>query len=152
MAFFSSTKKTFLNSQESANIVAAIQQAERKTSGEIRVFIESKCRFVEALDRAVEIFTELKMEKTSDRNAVLIYLAVKDKQVAIFGDEGIHNKAGNDFWNKQIIQMLGHFKNEYYATGICKVINDIGEALHYHFPYESNSDKNELPDDIVFGK
>ncbi len=151
MAPFSLSKKTFLDSHESANIVAAIKQAERNTSGEIRVFIESRCRFVEAIDRAREIFQQLKMSATFHHNAVLIYLAVKDKQAAIYGDEGIHKKTGHHFWNSEISQMLNHFRSEHYATGICRVINDIGEALQFHFPYDSK-DKNELPDDIVFGK
>lgn len=152
MSFFSSSKRTFLDSHESAEIIAAIKQAERKTSGEIRVYIESKCRYVSAIDRASEIFDALKMERTDNHNAVLIYLAVKDRQVAIFGDHGIHKKTGDEFWEKEVAHMLEHFRKEHYATGICKAINDVGEALHYHFPYDNETDKNELPDDIVFGK
>ena len=69
----------------------------------IRVYIESRCRFVDPLDRAAEVFAFLKMEKTSGHNAVLVYLAVKDRQLAIFGDQGIHEKVGEVFWQKQVI-------------------------------------------------
>jgi len=80
-------------------IVAAIGQAERQTSGEIRVFVESRCRFVNPLDRAAEVFTGLKMDQTAQRNAVLVYVALKDRQLALYGDKGIHEKVGDAFWN-----------------------------------------------------
>ncbi|MEO6000280.1 MAG: TPM domain-containing protein [Chitinophagaceae bacterium] len=153
MSLFSIFKKpAFFNPKEQEGMVQAIQEAERRTSGEIRVFIESKCKYVHPLDRAVEIFYGLKMEKTVEKNAVLVYLATKDHQLAIFADEGIHKKTGKNFWKDQVQLMLGHFNKDDYAAGIIQVINHIGEALHEHFPYKLDTDKNELPDDIIFGK
>src|SRR5262245_58206042 len=97
---FSFTKKNkFFTAEENRHIVEAIQQTEKSTSGEIRVFVESKCSYMDALDRAKEIFSKIEMQKTTDRNAVLIYVAVKDRQLAIFGDEGIHAKVGDEYWN-----------------------------------------------------
>jgi uncharacterized membrane protein len=122
------------------------------TSGEVRVFVESKCSYMDAIDRAAELFFQLQMEKTNDRNAVLVYVAMKDRQLAIFGDEGIHKKVGGEYWNNEVKKMLGNFNRENYAAGISEVVNDIGEALTKHFPYNNDTDKNELPDDIVFGK
>ena len=87
-------KKEFFTNEEKQQLVEAIQKAEQRTSGEVRVFVESRCRFVNALDRAQEIFFRLKMNETELRNATLIYVAVKDKQAAVFGDEGIHQKVG----------------------------------------------------------
>ena len=87
-------KKEFFTPEEKQQLVEAINQAEQRTSGEVRVFIESKCRFVDALDRAQEIFFKLKMQETEQRNATLIYVAVKDRQAAVYGDEGIHVKVG----------------------------------------------------------
>lgn len=136
---------------EKQTIVAAIQQAEKQTSGEVRVFIESKCRFVNAIDRAKELFEQLDMYKTEQRNAVIVYVAVKHRQLAIYADEGIYHKAGAGFWNEQVQQMLSHFNKEDYAEGIARVVLKIGEALQHYFPYEKN-DTNELSDDIVFGK
>jgi uncharacterized membrane protein len=92
------------------------------------------------------------MNKTAQRNAVLVYLAVKDHQLAIFADEGIHAKTGTDFWKKEVQLMLTHFNKHDFAAGIVHVVKEIGDALIYHFPYLENVDKNELPDDIVFGK
>ena len=144
--------KSLFSADQSARIVEAIRNAEKQTSGEMRVFIESRCRFVDPLDRAGEIFWNMKMDHTAYRNAVLLYVAVKDHQFAIFADSGIHLKLGNEFWQNEVNLMSRHFRENNYLEAILLVINDIGNALHVHFPYDPNADKNELPDDIVFGK
>ena len=148
--FFS--RKDFFSDTEKTQIITAIHAAEQQTSGEVRVYVEKRCRFVDPLDRAAEVFAILKMGKTASHNAVLIYLAVKDRQLAIFGDSGIHEKVGEEFWRKEVSHMLSHFQNCEYAEATTKVILDIGAALKYHFPYDRQSDINELPDDIVFGR
>ena len=132
-------------------IIDAIREAEQKTSGEIRVFIESKCSYMNALDRAAEIFFDLKMDMTKDRNGVLIYVAMKDHQFAIFGDVGIHKEVGDKFWSQEVHRMFEDFKKNEIVEGIRHVVLDVGEALKKHFPYDSTTDKNELPDDLVFG-
>lgn len=147
-----SKKKEFFPKEESDLIVQSIRNAEKQTSGEIRVFVESKCRFIDALDRAAEIFSELKMENTQNRNAVLVYVALKDKQLALYGDAGIHEKLGDTYWNEVVKKMISHFNKENYAEGISNCITEIGEALHQNFPYDLQTDKNELPDEIIFGK
>jgi len=133
-------------------LVDAIQKAEHQTSGEVRIFVESKCKYVDALDRAQEIFFSLKMNETELRNGTLIYVAVKDKQAAVFGDEGIHEKVGAKYWKDVVTKMLFQFRNEKLADGICQGIYELGEALKFYFPYHSDTDKNELPDEIVFGR
>jgi len=142
----------FFSAPEKEKILAAIQQTEQHTSGEVRVYVESRCRFVDPIDRAAEIFYGLKMESTAEHNAVLVYVAMKDRQLAIFADEGIYKKAGADFWKNEVRLMLTHFNKENYADGIATVVKEIGDALHTHFPYDGTTDKNELPDEIVFGK
>ncbi|MDT2405363.1 TPM domain-containing protein, partial [Enterococcus avium] len=82
-------------------IVAAIKEAEHRTSGEIRIYVEGRCYLVNPVHRAMEIFAELRMDKTAERNAVLLYIAMKDRQLAIYGDAGIHDKVGTAFWNDQ---------------------------------------------------
>ncbi len=148
--FFS--RKDFFSEEEKKQIVAAIREAEHRTSGEIRVYVESHCRFVDALDRAAEVFTVLKMENTSAHNAVLVYIAVKDRQMAIFGDQGIHEKVGELFWQKEVLHILSQFQKDHYADAVAKTVLDIGDALKQHFPYDRQTDVNELPDDIVFGR
>lgn len=145
-------KKRLLSEQEEAQIVEAIRNAEKNTSGEVRVYIESRCRFVDPVDRAIEVFYGLKMEKTNDHNGVLIYVALKDHQLAVYGDEGIHKIVGKEFWQNSVKQMLQHFNKKNYVNGICETVTTIGDTLKKQFPYQPNNDKNELPDAIVFGK
>jgi uncharacterized membrane protein len=145
-------KKALLAEEEKSMIVNAIRSSEKKTSGEIRVYVESHCKFVDSLDRAAEVFYTLKMQETDNRNAVLVYVAIKDKQLAVFADEGIYEKAGTGFWNAAVTAMLQHFNKNNYGSGISSVVTEIGDTLQTHFPYDSLTDKNELPDDIVFGR
>ena len=145
-------KKDFFSPADNEKVVQAIRNAEMRTSGEIRVFIESRCRFIDAMDRALEIFTNLKMDQTEFRNAVLLYIALKDRQLAVYGDKGIHEKVGGEFWNIAVKKILAHFNKDDYAGGIANCVTEIGESLQQHFPYDKETDKNELPDEIIFGK
>jgi len=149
---FKKKQREYFTPAEKETIIAAIQKAELRTSGEIRIFIESKCEMVNPVHRAKEIFYQLKMDQTASRNGVLLYLAMDDHQLAIFGDEGIHQKVGYEFWLKEVAIMLDEFKQKHFIEAITHIIKDIGEALVNHFPYDGSTDKNELPDDIVFGK
>jgi uncharacterized membrane protein len=151
VALFSNKKKEFFTPEQQQRMVEAIQQAERNTSGEVRVFVESKCKYVDAVERAKEIFFSLKMEATKDRNAVLLYLALDDHQLALFADEGIYQRLGKDYWNHEVKKIIAAFTKDDYTGGICTVVKDIGDALTEQFPYDDKTDKNELPDDIVFG-
>lgn len=146
------SKKEFFTEPEKRQIVEAIQAAEHRTSGEIRVYVESRCRFVNPLDRAVEIFALLKMDQVAARNAVLVYVAIKDRQLALYGDKAIHEKVGDGFWNEKVKLVLSHFNKANYAQGLAQVVTEIGEVLRSYFPYDKDNDKNELPDDIVFGR
>ena len=152
MSVFSARRKEFFTAHENDRVVKAIREAEQNTSGEIRVYIEKHCRFVDPLDRAAELFWGLKMDHTVNHNSVLLYVAMKDHQFAIFADHGIHSKLGNAFWQQEVAQMSQHFRENHYIDALVLVIRDIGLALAEHFPYDPNADKNELPDDIVFGK
>ncbi len=147
-----SRKKPFFTPEENEKIIHSIQEAEKQTSGEIRIFVENRCKYVDALDRAKEIFSNLQMEKTEHRNAVLFYLAVKDRQLAIFADKGIHEASGADYWKTAVKEILSVFSKDNVTEGITTSIYKIGEALKTHFPYDKEVDKNELPDEIVFGK
>jgi uncharacterized membrane protein len=145
-------QKDFFTLQERNQIVDAIRNAEQRTSGEVRVFVESRCKYVDAIDRAVEVFFDLGMNKTDDRNGTIVYVAVKDKQAAVFGDQGIYQKLGQKYWEEEVNKMMVCFKKSNLADGIAECVTDIGEALYQNFPYDHKTDKNELPDDIVFGR
>ena len=136
--------------EEKKQIVDAIKQAEKNTSGEIRVHIEKKCK-EDVLDHAAFMFDELEMQKTELRNGVLIYLAVEDRKLAILGDAGINMKVPKGFWDETKDVMINHFKNGEYAKGLSEGIIKAGKQLKEHYPYEKD-DTNELSDDISFGK
>lgn len=145
-------KKEFFSDADKAQIVEAIRLAEKETSGEIRIYVESKNAYVDAIDRAAEVFFKLKMQETDHRNAVLLYIAMNDHQLALFADEGIYKKAGAEYWNAAVKNMLAQFTKENISNGIEQCIAQIGQTLKEKFPYIPTEDKNELPDEIVFGK
>ena len=144
-------KKEFFSADQKERIVAAIRSMEKQTSGEIRVFVESKNPFVDPVDRAAKIFFKLKMEKTDNRNGVLLYIATKHKELALFGDEGIYKATGADYWNGAVKNMISHFDGDDICEGMVQCIRQVGETLKEKFPYNKTEDKNELPDEIVFG-
>lgn len=136
--------------EEQERIERTIAEAEKMTSGEIRVHIDERCT-EPVMDRAAFVFSELDMHKTALRNGVLIYLSTDDRQLAVIGDAGIHHHVGDAFWNELHLGMVAFFKKEQFADGLCKAILTIGEELKKHFPFQQ-SDTNELPNSISFGK
>ncbi|MBK7884381.1 MAG: TPM domain-containing protein [Chitinophagaceae bacterium] len=145
-------KKQYFTASEQDRLVEAIRIAEQQTSGEIRLFIESKNPLVSTIDRAAEIFFKLQMDKTAHRNGVLIYLATTHHEIALFADEGIYNAVGQAYWDAEIKEMLVRFKEQKVCDGVLHCILHVGQTLKEKFPYISSEDKNELPDNIVFGK
>ena len=135
---------------EKERITQAVKDAETNTSGEIRVHIENHCKN-EVLDRAAEIFSVLKLHKTALRNGVLFYMAIKDHKFAILGDQGINEKVPENFWDNIKEHMGGRFKEGKVTEGLVEGINMAGLQLKQHFPV-ADDDKNELSDDISFGK
>ena len=140
----------YFTPEQRERIKQTVHEAESITSGEIRVYIEDKCK-TDVLDRAAFVFAEMMMHKTATRNGVLIYLALEDKKFAIIGDVGIHAKVGDDFWNSIKERMAENFKQSRFTDGLIEAITEAGEALQKFFPY-TEGDKNELSDDLEFGK
>ena len=139
----------FLSAEQEQTIIKAIKIAEKNTSGEIRVHIEKTTNKL-PLEKALEVFYSLEMDKTEQRNGVLIYIAVESKQFAILGDEGINAKVSEDFWDLEKELMLSHFKKAEYTKGIELAILKVGEKLKEFFPYQED-DTNELSDEISKG-
>lgn len=137
-----------LNRKEDRRIVEAIKQAELNTSGEIKVHIENHCRG-DVEERSLFIFNHLHLDKTQQRNGVLIYLAVRDRKFAILGDEGINSVVDADFWNDVKDLMAVAFKEGRFAEGLEQGIMRCGEKLKAYFPYQSD-DVNEIPDEISY--
>ena len=136
----------FLTPQDEEAIVAAIQRAEKDTSGEIRVHIENHAE-KPPLERAQEVFFQLGMENTASRNGVLFYVGVSDHTFAIIGDEGIDKVVEKDFWDCTKDIVISHFKEGRFSQGLVEGILRAGERLQHYFPF-TDGDKNELPDTI----
>jgi uncharacterized membrane protein len=131
-------------------VTQAIKDAEKDTSGEIRVHIEEFCTKRNVLDRAAKVFAELKIHKTELRNGVLIYLAFRDKKFAIIGDKGINRVVEPTFWDSTRDIMQEHFRKSEFTLGLVHGIQKAGEQLKKYFPYQID-DINELSDEISFG-
>ena len=140
--------KKFFNNNEANTIAEAVTNAEKKTSGEIRVHIAGKCK-EDVLDCAAAIFRQLGMDKTSLRNGVLIYLAVDDHKFAIIGDSGINAVVPANFWDIIKEKMQLKFKEHQFVEGLCEGIAMTGEYLKKHFPYQQD-DINQLPNDVSY--
>ena len=141
--------ENFLTKAEEQEIVEAIGIAEKNTSGEIRVHIEKE-NAIAPIDRAVEVFRNLHMENTKERNGVIIYVALKSKHFAIYGDKGIHDIVGDDFWDSTKDIMANHFKNGNFKQAIIDGILKAGEQLKTYFPHQAD-DTNELSNQISKG-
>jgi uncharacterized membrane protein len=141
---------SFFSKEQQAQILDAVKEAERATSGEIRVHIESTLE-VDVLDRAAWLFKKLGMDKTADRNGVLFYLAVDDRKFAIIGDAGINAKVPVGFWNEISERLRENFKEGKFTEGLTGGIIMAGNQLKTYFP-RSSDDVNELSDEISFNK
>ncbi|MBC6699813.1 TPM domain-containing protein [Hymenobacter puniceus] len=140
-----------LTAEQEKALVEAIRQAEILTSGEIRVHLEDHCPTPDPLDRAAQVFADLNMHKTAQRNGVLFYLAWQSRQFAVIGDAGINAAVPDDFWETTKENVLQLFRQEKYAGGLENGIRMVGEQLQRYFPYNAATDQNELDDSISFG-
>jgi uncharacterized membrane protein len=140
--------KEFVSRLEHERIVQAIRDAEANTSGEIRVYIERGELKRDALAVAQEQFHRLAMRETHDRNAVLIFVAPRAHQFAVVGDEGIHQKCGDELWQNVVTKMREHFRAERFSDAIVDAVHDVGTVLAEHFPKRGDN-RNELPDAVA---
>ena len=141
------TRRKLMRIVDQSRLKEAIQKAERRTSGEIRVSVSSLCwgDVEKAADKA---FVRLGMSHTKQRNGVLLFVVPSRRKIVVIGDVGIHEKVGQDFWSVLVDRVTQRFKEGDFTGGLVRGIEDIGEQLASHFPYDSASDVNELPDDV----
>lgn len=140
--------KHFFNEEEKLAIVTSIKEAEKKTSGEIRVHIEARCK-KNLMVRTIEVFKKLNIHQTKLQNGVLFYIAVKDRAFTIIGDKGINDLVPSNFWEEAKKIMENRFKENKFKEGICEAITLVGNQLGLFFP-KLTDDKNELSDDLSF--
>ena len=143
--------KEFLEKLDHGRIVKAIQEAEAKSSGNIRVYLQRGEVEGDALPLAQKRFLEFKMDRTQHRNAALIFVAPRAQKFAVVGDTGIHQKCGNDLW-KRVVQKMGeHFRREHFTDALVDAIKELGQVLAAQFPRQTGDKANELPDDVIEG-
>lgn len=140
----------WLTGDELDRVRDAVRAAEKRTSGEVRVHLDVAI-MDDVLDHAAYVFKDLGMEKTRDRNGVLLYVSVPGRKVAVVGDTGIHARLGNDYWQGVLDVVLGHFRQDRFCEGLCAGVALLGEKLSEHFPYR-RGDVNELNDEVSFGQ
>jgi uncharacterized membrane protein len=137
----------FFSKLEHDAIVKAIGDAESKMRGEIRIFVTHKSP-EDPVAAAQKQFTHLKMDRTSERNGVLIFIAPAAHKFAIIGDREVHAKCGDAFWREVADEMSGYFKRGDFTAAVIHGISRAGQLLAAHFPRRPG-DRNELPDDIA---
>ncbi len=140
--------EAFFSDEQKSRIRKAIEIAEEKTSGEIRVHVQKKCKG-ETVKEAEKVFGKLKMHKTQQRNGILFFLAIESRVFAIYGDKGINEKVPADFWNGISAFMENHFRKNEFTDGLIGGITMAGNQLKQHFPH-ADDDKNELTNEISF--
>ncbi|MBP6386605.1 MAG: TPM domain-containing protein [Pseudarcicella sp.] len=142
--------KNFFTTEQQSEIVNAIKQAEKRTSGEIKIHIEKKCN-APVLEHASVIFEQLGIGNTVLQNGVLIYMSIEDRKIAILGDKGIDKVVPNDFWESIYTSIKQKFKEGAFTQGLVNAISQTGVQLQAYFPL-AEGDKNELSDEISFGE
>jgi uncharacterized membrane protein len=127
-------------------VVGAIQQAEKRTSGQIQVLI-ARHRAPNPVAAALRHFHKLGMDKSRHRNAVLIFVAPRSRTFAVIGDRGIHEKCGEGFWKELALAMGERFKRGDFTAGLLHGIERAGALLAEHFP--PDQDRENKPTDVV---
>ncbi len=136
-----------LTSAQKKKIVQAIENAEHQTSGEIRVHFSYSKSDENPLFQAQKQFEKLKMHLTKDRNGILIYINPNARKFALYGDEGIHLKLGQDYWDQLKNSLKKNIQEKDLIHGIENAVLDLGVQLKAHFPH-AEKDKNELKNDV----
>lgn len=144
----STNPKKFLSEAEAAKINSAIKEAESKTSGEIKVVIARHC-WGKMDVKAAKIFKRLSLDKTNERNCVMILFIVTNREFLIHGDQGIHERVGQEFWNDIRDKMVVSFRQDEFGEGIRQGVFLIGEKLSQYFPYQRD-DIDEISDEIIY--
>jgi uncharacterized membrane protein len=140
--------REFLTKLEHDRVIEAIRESESRTSGEIRVLIQRGKLKSDPLAAAQRKFHRLGMHKTRERNAVLIFVAPRAHKFAVVGDKAIHQKCGDEFWQRIVDRMRRHFQNEKFSDALVEAIKEVGKVLASDFP-KTRESTNELPDDVI---
>lgn len=139
--------KIFIDQLDETKIAAAIDRAERASAGEIRVCVSHRHR-VDALAAAQKRFEQLGMDRTPQRNAVLIYFAPRAQTFALWGDTGVHEKCSREFWLALASRISPRLQAGQFSQAVEETVHDVGEMLGRHFPRGADG-QNHLPNTMV---
>jgi uncharacterized membrane protein len=137
----------FIAQLDDAAVVTAISAAEKRSSGEIRVYVSSK-KTDGPLAQATARFRKLGMHKTRERNGVLLYFAPQVQKFAIIGDAAIHEKCGQSFWEEVAAEISSGLRDKQFTPAVVGAVRKVGELLALHFPRQGN-DNDELSNEIT---
>ena len=145
------TRKQLLRIIDQERIQGAIESAERRTSGEICVSVAPL--FWGSIEKAADkAFTRIGMSRTKERNGVLFFVVPARRKFVVLGDQGIHERVGQEFWNSVAAAVSEKFREGDFTAGLVKGIEQVGEQLAAHFPYDRATDKDELSNEVDFGE
>jgi len=144
------TRKKLIQVIDRDKIKDAIQRAEHRTSGEIRVSV-APFFWGNVRKAAEKVFERLEMRQTKDRNGVLFFVVPSRRKFVVLGDSGIHERVGQEFWHRVVDVVADKFRGGDFTAGLIRGIEEVGEQLSTHFPYDAAADVDELPDDVDFG-
>jgi len=144
------TRKKLIQVIDRDKIKDAIQRAEHRTSGEIRVSV-APFFWGNVRKAAEKVFERLGMRQTKDRNGVLFFVVPSRRKFVVLGDSGIHERVGQEFWHRVVDVVADKFRGGDFTAGLIRGIEEVGEQLSTHFPYDAAADVDELPDDVDFG-
>ena len=144
------TRKKLLQIIDRERIKSAIQAAEHRTSGEICVSVAPFFwgRIEKAADKA---FVRMGVVRTKHRNGVLFFVVPARRKFVVLGDTGIHERVGQEFWHRVVAVVTERFREGDFTGGLVRGIQEVGEQLAAYFPYDPETDEDELPDDVDFG-
>lgn len=143
-------RRKWLKLVDGEKVKAAIGEAERLTSGEVRVSV-STFFWGDVRATAQKAFDRLKMHETRERNGVLFFVVPSRRRFVVLGDEGIHRKVGQEFWDAVAAAVSEEFRRGDFTGGLVRGIGEVGVRLAEHFPRDPDADVNELPDSVDYG-
>jgi uncharacterized membrane protein len=143
------TRRKMLRIIDASRVKKAIVAAEHMTSGEIAVSV-SRAFWGSVEKAAQKAFVRLRVTQTREHNGVLIFVVPARRRFVVLGDSGIHERVGQEFWERVAAQLSEHFRSGNFTEGLVRAIEEIGKQLAAHFPYQADRDVDELPDDVDF--
>jgi uncharacterized membrane protein len=144
------TRGRLLRSIDGERVEKAIEEAERRTSGEVRVSV-STYFWGDVRAAAERVFERLGMTRTRERNGILFFVVPSRRRFVVLGDAGIHAKVGPELWETVAAAVGERFRKGAFTDGLVHGIETVGRELAVHFPYDPAADRNELPDDVDLG-